>query len=64
MRYKGDTEYSKVNGIINYKANLEARRGHNYAYYTDELHNDLMQKGYTIYNFGIGNNLIFTQQNK
>ena len=51
MRYKGDREYSKINSLINYKANLEARRGNNFVYETDELIHELTKKGYKKYSF-------------
>lgn len=49
MRYKGDREFSRKNAAKAYKAMLEANRGHNYQYYTDELGNYLDQKGYMEY---------------
>lgn len=37
--------------VMQYKARLSAKRGHNYPYLTDELYKDLERKGYKIATF-------------
>ena len=38
---------------MQYKAMLDARRGHNYQYYSDDLGKKLFKSGYNIYDFQI-----------
>jgi len=52
---------------MQYKARLEAQRGHNYQYYTESLSKQLFLKGYNWYKFsddGIKNSFAITSESK
>lgn len=48
---------------MQYKAALEAKRGHNYQYWNDEKHDKLLQNGWQLYSFPVNRNGKTTESN-